>query len=482
MTKTKRILILIISALMFFASGIALTFNVKDASAAAFSFEPGASIKASDYVVQLRFELTGVSMNAQVGIAYCTTDKVKIGTDTHNMKTGKDATVSVGIGTSYIYVQLSSPLDEVRLYATQDFGITRVYSDTRSQLQILRSAYDAGDTAWMTQSMLDIIHADDTEFHLQVKTQDFLKIYQFDETLAENNATVFKNVVSDCFNEDLTYKVEELGTAWDELSGSTLSFTWKSDEVNYSLSFKVDGARNVEVTSSENFTFEYWYTYAENYHFVKFDLFSDFDESQITDFNMTATDGLAVYASVPVNVEDYYAELESEVTILRSEKADLLLRVDDLETLTDSQKTELDTANARITELENDIAVKVARITELEERKAELEKQLAQAEDTHEVDTANIKKLSAELETVKTSLATDKKELVETITALNVELNEYKSKVQAYEKAEEESGDDNGVSVGCSANASTSLPFICIVALVVSCIILGGKIYVQKKK
>ena len=497
MTKTKRILILIISALAVLLFGLVFVGpTTKQAQAstiteADFSWEPGASVRASTMPFVLQFTLnfdsekiTNPDEEINVEVSYCS---------------GEFEIMSqLAVGERYLFkVIVNGPKVNIQVKATVN-GIEKL-SDTRSPLYIFKAAYAAGDTDWMTDGILALLDSENEGFIAKVESQEFVKLYQWQSQIvigdtiwdADNawdelqsvNEAVFDTVVSSYFCEDYTYRIEEIANGWDSLGGCYLYFTWQYDGADYGLIFNIKETRDIAVTQTGEFEYSFDYYFHDNYFYIKFDMFSSFNEENITNFNWTTSKETAVYMSMlEFDETEYTSALVQRANELSAEVEFWSVEADKFERLTETQKSEIAQLNSNVMNLEHQLNDKIAQINKLETRKAELEKQLAQAEDTHEIDTANIKKLSAELETVKTSLATDKKELVETITALNVELNDYKSKVQAYEKAEEESGEENGVSVGCSANASTSLPFICIVALVVSCIILGGKIYAHKKK
>lgn len=187
--------------------------------------------------------------------------------------------------------------------------------------------------------------------------------------------------------------------------------------------------------------------------------------------NDTNTQKITVQTNtVTVVYDDYNKELLSQIETLKTQLAEMQKILNEKET--------------KIRELETEITEKANKIETLKNKKADLEKQIEEAEKAHDIDTANIAALSSELETVKSSLNSEKKELVEKISELNLEVNEYKAKVTAYEKAEEErkEQDSEELSVGCTANVGTALPVICIIAVMLSCIILGGKIYARKKR
>ena len=480
MTITKRIFLSIISAFIII-SAVFVSSAPKKANATPstgfFEWMTGAGANMDVDKPNLVFTLdTLTSMpwgNVTISIHSCT-GIAKLEKTTYYYSEAYENS-----GKLYVLVELSSPLDEVCLAAT--YGDDIVYSDTRSPIQVWRAAYNAGDTDYFTQAMFDILESQEMGFIDQCETQDFLKLYQYDSTLGEtNNATVFKNVVSDNFNETRTYKVEEVGRTWDSLQGSTLTFNWIYNNTDYYLNFTVTAGRNVEITSSNNFEYDYQFMYKSNYYYVKFSLFEDFDKSQIQNFSLTPTNGLAVYASAPIILDEYTSALQSEVNLLRDARLYLLEQVETLTKLSNEQKIELETYKIRITSLESDVTVKTAKVAELEKKKSELEAEVTALRQADEINVANIARLSSELETVKSSLSMEKSELVSKIAELTNELNTCKAKIKAYEKAEQERKEQSTLT-GCSANTS-SLPYICIVAVLASCIILGGKVYARKKK
>lgn len=208
------------------------------------------------------------------------------------------------------------------------------------------------------------------------------------------------------------------------------------------------------------------------------------DDTPVTSyFPQKATKSFSAYANdksnnsvtlqsntVTIIYDDYNKELLDQIEKLKQQLADMQKALNEKET--------------KISALEAEITEKANKIETLENKKSDLEKQIEEAEKAHDIDTANITALSSELETVKSSLNSEKKELVEKIAELNVEVNTYKSKVTAYEKAEEERKEQESeeISVGCTANVGTAMPIICIIAVMLSCIILGGKIYAHKKR
>lgn len=497
MSKAKRVIVLILSAITLLLFGLSMT-TVKNVNASvsesAFSWVPGASARVSDEKSGLRFRLkvdkTALTSSDVISISveYCT------GEYELEKTTVTSEDVSDDDGYVFIKVELSGPTVDVQLKASIN-GISKL-SDIRSQLYVLTAAYKAGDEDYSEYpSVLAMINSNDNGFITKVKSQEFVKIYEYqtelvygtwdDDSLDAFNQAVFDTVVSNYFSDDVTYRIEEIGNDWNSLQGCYLYFTWKYNSADYGITFYIKSNRKIETTVTGEFDYSYDYFYEDSYFYLKFNIFSSFDKEKITDFKWRTSKGTAVYMSMlEFDETSYTTELNKKIDELTQELYSYQTEAEKYKALSETQKADLDAQETKISNLETEITEKANKIETLENKKADLEKQIEEAEKAHDIDTANITALSSELETVKSSLNSEKKELVEKIAELNVEVNTYKSKVTAYEKAEEERKEQESeeIAVGCTANVGTAMPIICIIAVMLSCIILGGKIYARKKR
>lgn len=496
MSKAKRGIVLILSAITLLLFGLSMT-TVKKVNAAvsesSFSWMPGASAIASAERSELRFRLkvdkTALTSSDVISISveYCT------GEYELEKTTVKSEDVSDVDGYVFIKVELSGPIVDVQLKASIN-GISKL-SDIRSQLYVLTAAYNAGEDLSKFPSVVAMIKSNDIGFITKVKSQEFVKIYEYqtelvygtwnDDSLDLFNQAVFDTVVSNYFSEDVTYRIEEIGNDWKSLQGCYLYFTWKYNSEVYGITFYIKNDRKIETTVTGEFDYSYDYFYEDNYFYLKFNIFPSFDKEKITDFKWRTSNGTAVYMSMlEFNETSYTTELNKKIDELTQELYSYQTEAEKYKALSETQKADLDAQETKISALEAEITEKANKIETLENKKTDLEKQIEEAEKAHDIDTANIAALSSELETVKSSLNSEKKELVEKISELNLEVNSYKSKIAAYEKAEEErkEQDSEEIAVGCTATVGTVMPVICIIAVMLSCIILGGKIYAHKKR